>query len=165
MRRWWTLRSLRLPRPSAWLASSTAQISEIPLSFAGLGFDGEEYEMDDNDKKELADRTTRLQADPAAAAKAMFGQAAEKAKAYKLEQEQMAQRMAGKRRRNDGNAKGASLEATGSGAASAATPPDSPGASSTAPPPSSQPASNGESLKERASRICHPQPPRAVVTA
>ena len=95
----------------------------------------------------------RLQSELAAAVKAMFGQAAEKAKAYTIEQEQMAKRLAGKRRRKEeGAAKAEAPESSGPGAAAAAEP--------TAP-PSSQPASSGESLKERASRICHPQPPQA----
>ncbi|CAK0867855.1 unnamed protein product, partial [Prorocentrum cordatum] len=73
-------------------------IEEIPLSFAGLGFDDEEYEMDANDKKELADRSARLKSELSNAVKQMFGQAAEKAKLFKEEQEAMALRLAGKRR-------------------------------------------------------------------
>ncbi|CAK0903835.1 unnamed protein product, partial [Prorocentrum cordatum] len=72
-------------------------IEEIPLSFAGLGFDAE-YEMDANDKKELADRSARLKSELSNAVKQMFGQAAEKAKLFKEEQEAMALRLAGKRR-------------------------------------------------------------------
>ncbi|CAK0894692.1 unnamed protein product [Prorocentrum cordatum] len=74
-------------------------IEEIPLSFAGLGFDDEEYEMDANDKTELADRSARLKSELSNAVKQMFGQAAEKAKLFKEEQEAMALRLAGKRRR------------------------------------------------------------------
>ncbi|CAK0856780.1 unnamed protein product, partial [Prorocentrum cordatum] len=76
-------------------------IETIPLSFAGQGFDDAEYDMEEADKRELEDRTARLQTELAAAVKAMFGQAAEKAKAFKVEQEQMAARLAGKRRRQD----------------------------------------------------------------
>ncbi|CAK0854444.1 unnamed protein product [Prorocentrum cordatum] len=78
-------------------------IESIPLSFAGLGFDDAEYDMEEADKRELADRTTRLQSELSAAVRAMFGQAAEKAKAFKTEQEQMALRLAGKRRRQEGD--------------------------------------------------------------
>ncbi|CAK0850054.1 unnamed protein product, partial [Prorocentrum cordatum] len=74
-------------------------IEEIPLSFAGLGFDDAEYEMDANDRKELAERSARLKSELSNAVKQMFGQAAEKAKLFKEEQEAMALRLAGKRRR------------------------------------------------------------------
>ncbi|CAK0856082.1 unnamed protein product, partial [Prorocentrum cordatum] len=74
-------------------------IEEIPLSFAGPGFDDEEYDMDANDKKELADRSARLKSELSNAVKQMFGQAAEKAKLFKEEQEAMALRLAGKSRR------------------------------------------------------------------
>ena len=131
-------------------------IAEIPLSFAGLGFDDDEFEMDDNEKQELADRTTRLQADLAAAVKAMFGQAAEKAKAYKAEQEQMAKRLQGKRRRkeDEGGTKAEAPEAPGPAAAAAP-------AESSVPTSQSASAASGQSLKDRANRICRPQPPQA----
>ncbi|CAK0807658.1 unnamed protein product, partial [Prorocentrum cordatum] len=90
-------------------------IEEIPLSFAGLGFDDEEYEMDANDKKELADRSARLKSELSNAVKQMSGQAAEKAKLFKEEQEAMALRLAGKRRRQ-----GSGPEDPGSAGAAAA---------------------------------------------
>jgi regulator of replication initiation timing len=144
-------------------------IESIPLSFAGLGFDDAEYDMEDSDKRELEERTARLQTELAAAVKAMFGQAAEKAKAFKIEQEKMAARLAGKRRRQDSAAAAPGPEAAP--AAAAGPPSEGAGAAASAEAPLPAPAAPaagagaGDGLKQRAARIRRPPPPQATSSA